>query len=92
MSKITTGRLRLLDPTHSYEFGKDDESTGLRAELKIVSETFYVRLLLGGDLGFAEAYMVGDVVCDDLVSLFKVGKNTICALTLNDLDVRSESG
>ena len=78
MSKITIGRLRLLDPTHSYEFGKDDESNELRAELKIVSETFYVRLLLGGDLGFAEAYMVGDVVCDDLVSVFKVGNKGAC--------------
>jgi len=25
-----------------------------------------------GDLGFAEAYMYGDVECDDLISLFRV--------------------
>src|SRR5947207_15420317 len=47
MSKISVGRLRVLAPEQIYEFGPGG---GLNAELKIVSDTFWVRLLLLGDL------------------------------------------
>jgi cyclopropane-fatty-acyl-phospholipid synthase len=47
MSKITIGRLRVLAPEQIYEFGPGG---GLSAELKVVSDAFWVRLLLLGDL------------------------------------------
>jgi hypothetical protein len=47
MSRITIGRLRVLAPEQIYEFGPDG---ALTAELKVVSEAFWVRLLLLGDL------------------------------------------
>jgi cyclopropane-fatty-acyl-phospholipid synthase len=79
MSRINVGRLRVLAPEQIYEFGPGG---GLSAELKVVNDAFWVRLLLLGDLvgylmarliqGFAEAYMIGDVICNDLVAVFKV--------------------
>ena len=47
MSKITVGRLRVLAPEQIYEFGPGG---GIFAELKVVSDAFWVRLLLLGDL------------------------------------------
>lgn len=47
MSRITVGRLRVLSPEEIYEFGPGGDLT---AELKVVNDTFWVRLLLQGDL------------------------------------------
>jgi hypothetical protein len=47
MSKISMGRLRVLAPEQIYEFGPGG---GEFAELKVVSDAFWVRLLLLGDL------------------------------------------
>jgi hypothetical protein len=47
MSRITVGRLRVLSAEEIYEFGPGGELT---AELKVVNDTFWVRLLLQGDL------------------------------------------
>lgn len=55
------------------------------AELRIINNTFWVRLCAMSDLGFGEAFMYGDVECDDLVSLFEVGPmfisyNSLCMI------------
>jgi cyclopropane-fatty-acyl-phospholipid synthase len=47
MSRISVGRLRVLAQEQIYEFGPGG---GLSAELKVVSDAFWVRLLLLGDL------------------------------------------
>ena len=47
MSKITIGRLRVLTREQIYEFGPGG---GLGAELKVINDAFWVRLLLLGDL------------------------------------------
>lgn len=72
MQKITVGHLRVLTQGQIYEFGPRPGSGEKSIVLKVVNDTFWVRMLILGDLGFAEAYMFGDVVCDDLVGLFKV--------------------
>jgi cyclopropane-fatty-acyl-phospholipid synthase len=95
MSRINVGRLKILTPEQIYEFGPGG---GLSAELKVVNDAFWVRLLLLGDLvyhifksilmqGFAEAYMLGNVVCDDLVAVFKV--NYYCELLMKDISCQS---
>jgi cyclopropane-fatty-acyl-phospholipid synthase len=95
MSRINVGRLRILAPEQVYEFGTGEE---LSAELKVINDAFWVRLLLLGDLvyhifkpilmqGFAEAYMLGDVVCDDLVAAFKV--HYYCELLMKDVSCQS---
>lgn len=47
MARITVGRLRVLCPEKIYEFGPGGE---FAAELKVVKDSFWVRLLLLGDL------------------------------------------
>lgn len=50
------------------------KKTGLvrRVEIVVKKEAFWVRLFLFADMGFAEAYMLGDFECDDLTSFFEV--------------------
>ena len=47
MSRIGVGRLRVLAPEQIYEFGPGGEPS---AELEVVRDAFWVRLLLLGDL------------------------------------------
>lgn len=42
------------------------------AVLRVRHARFWTRMLLGADLGFAEAYMTGDVECDELGEVFRV--------------------
>ncbi|RDB15277.1 Tuberculostearic acid methyltransferase UfaA1 [Hypsizygus marmoreus] len=79
MENITNGQLRVLTYSHIYKFpvvsnqAQDvEEEKEFRAELRVVNDQFWVRLCAMSDLGFAEAYMYGDVECDDLVSLFHI--------------------
>jgi len=43
-----------------------------KVELVVKKETFWVRLFLFADMGFAEAYMLGEVECEDLTGFFQV--------------------
>ncbi len=43
-----------------------------RVELVVKKESFWVRLFLFADMGFAEAYMLGDFECADLTGFFEV--------------------
>ena len=81
MKNIKVGQLRVLTYSHIYTFpipdpGSEQQAANARpdlnAELRVVNNAFWVRLCAMGDLGFAEAYMYGDVECNDLVSLFQV--------------------
>jgi cyclopropane-fatty-acyl-phospholipid synthase len=91
LQNITVGRLRIVTNERIYEFpervtgsGKDDE---LHAELRVINDAFWVRLCMMGDLGFAEAYMFGDVICEDLISIFLVSTlDSSLLLILADLD------
>ncbi|KAF8914886.1 CFS1-like protein [Mucidula mucida] len=74
MRRSTKGCFRVLTYRNIYIFpanGPADDSERV-AELRVVDEVFWLRLCAMGDLGFAEAYMYGNVECDDLVSLFHI--------------------
>jgi cyclopropane-fatty-acyl-phospholipid synthase len=43
-----------------------------RVELLVRNESFWVRVALFGDMGFAEAYMLGEIECADLTAFFEV--------------------
>jgi cyclopropane-fatty-acyl-phospholipid synthase len=76
LQNITVGRLRIVTNERIYEFPKRVTGSGKgnepHAELRVINDAFWVRLCMMGDLGFAEAYMFGDVVCEDLISTFRV--------------------
>lgn len=42
------------------------------AELRVLNELFWVRLLVLADMGFAESYMLSEVECSDLTAFFKL--------------------
>ncbi|KAF8329871.1 S-adenosyl-L-methionine-dependent methyltransferase [Amanita rubescens] len=76
MRRIRVGELKVCTPEQIYVFPMSEEQDNcrpdLRAEFRVLNDTFWLRLCTAGDLGFAEAYMFGDVACDDLVSLFEI--------------------
>ncbi|CAK7225207.1 hypothetical protein SBRCBS47491_005813 [Sporothrix bragantina] len=43
-----------------------------RVELVVCSEAFWMRVFLFSDMGFAEAYMLGEIDCSDLTSFFQL--------------------
>ena len=43
-----------------------------KVDLVVKRETFWVRLFLFADMGFAEAYMLGDFECANLTGFFQV--------------------
>ncbi|MBW0474945.1 hypothetical protein O181_014660 [Austropuccinia psidii MF-1] len=79
MQKITQGKLRVLTQSGIYQFpaqklskSRVQDSDELSAEIRVINNAFWVRMFLFSDLGFAEAYMVGDIQVDDLNSIFKL--------------------
>ena len=48
-----------------------------KVELVVKKETFWVRLFLFADMGFAEAFMLGEVECADLTSFFQVSSSRV---------------
>jgi cyclopropane-fatty-acyl-phospholipid synthase len=76
LQNITVGRLRIITDKRTYEFPAVGTDSGERVaphtELRVVNDAFWVRLCTMYDLGFAEAYMFGDFVCEDLISVFLV--------------------
>jgi hypothetical protein len=77
LQRITKGHLRIVTPNRTYDFpsARDDAEipANMKVELRVLSDTFWLRLATMNDVGFAEAYMFGDVECSNLVSLFRVG-------------------
>ncbi|KAJ7643992.1 CFS1-like protein [Roridomyces roridus] len=72
MQNMTEGQLRVLTYSHIYQFptvGLASDDSVTKAELRVSNDAFWLRLCLMSDLGFSEAYMYGEVECDDLVSL-----------------------
>lgn len=72
LSKISTGSLIVIADGESHIFGGHGPRPELETTLTIHSPEFWVRVMTGGDLGFAEAYMFGEVTCPDLTSFFKI--------------------
>ncbi|KAG8969398.1 hypothetical protein FRC03_003089 [Tulasnella sp. 419] len=81
LGKIMVGELRIITSSDIYTFPRRSaaKSTKLtteepRAEIRVLKDSFWPRIVLMSDLGFAEAYMYGEVEvdCEDLIQLFKV--------------------
>ncbi|KAI0077595.1 S-adenosyl-L-methionine-dependent methyltransferase [Panus rudis PR-1116 ss-1] len=85
LQNITNGQLRIQTPSRTYVFPKSITSSNknptLLAEIRVLKPTFWLRLALMSDLGFAEAYMFGEADCPDLISLFSIFLNNRAALS-----------
>ena len=82
LSNVRRGQLIIHDHTTSqiHQFpslpltDNGQQKDDLKAKIAVVKDVFWLRVATMSDLGFAEAYMFGDIVCspDDLLALFRV--------------------
>ena len=71
LGRIEKGTLTLVFPdARRLRFG--GRVPGPRAEINIRRNRFFRKVMLGGDVGFAEAYMDGDCDCDDLTAIVRL--------------------
>lgn len=71
LERVRHGRLTVTLPDGTTRvFGA--ASSPVRASLRVKSPDFFRRVLLWGDVGFGEAYQVGDFETDDLVALIRL--------------------
>ncbi len=66
---IKNGTLTLECPDRTYRLGDDGE---LNATLTVRDERFFVRALVGSDIGIGESFMDGDWTTPDLVTLTRL--------------------
>lgn len=59
-------------PRRAEQDGEKTVYTIPHAELRVLNDLFWVRLLLFADMGFAESYMLGEVACPDITAFFKL--------------------
>ena len=67
------GRLVIETPSSTYTFPPsptDNKHPDVHARLRVINPAFWIRLAFMSDLGFAEAYMYGDIECTTLPTLF----------------------
>ncbi|CAA7259579.1 unnamed protein product [Cyclocybe aegerita] len=62
---ISVGHLTISDSEGTHYYGKYQKGCN-DVHLNIVNDNFWFRILLSGDLGFSEAYMIGDVEVSSL--------------------------
>jgi cyclopropane-fatty-acyl-phospholipid synthase len=72
LSRIETGCLEIVDVDDSSHVCGPRSSAYPYAKLLVNKDTFWVRLLLFADMGFAESFMLSEVSCSDLTSFFKL--------------------
>jgi cyclopropane-fatty-acyl-phospholipid synthase len=71
LESLEDGRLTMDDGGERREFGRSEDGSPA-ATIEIQDPRFYRRLVYGGSLGAAEAYIRGYWTCDDLVSLVRI--------------------
>lgn len=70
LENLRGGFLELICPKQTYTFG--EPGAALRAMVVIHDERFFVRALLGADVGIGESYMLGQWTSPDLVALVRL--------------------
>ncbi|KAI9679289.1 MAG: hypothetical protein M1817_005309 [Caeruleum heppii] len=77
LARIEHGQITIIDVDGTVlrfgEIGASASGVSKKVvELRVRKETFWVRLALFADMGFAEAFMLGEVECDNLVPFFQI--------------------
>ncbi|KAI9501921.1 Mycolic acid cyclopropane synthetase-domain-containing protein [Coemansia spiralis] len=70
LTGAAVGSLTLVESGNQTTFGRPN-SDGPHVRLTVLSEQFWVRLMLVQDLGFAEAYMAGEIAVSSLVDFIR---------------------
>jgi cyclopropane-fatty-acyl-phospholipid synthase len=69
LSKITQGKLTLIENGQRYVFGHDDK---LAATITVNDAHFYGDIAFGGSIGAGEAYMLGYWKADNLTNVIRI--------------------
>lgn len=81
LREIQAGFLEIVCPDRTYTFG--DPEASLRAMAVVHDQRFFLRAILGADVGIGESYMDGDWTSPDLVALVR-----LCVRNLHAIDSR----
>ncbi len=71
LEKLNNGRITLVENQHRHAFG-DPSRHNLEAVITVHHVQFFTRVLLGGSIGAAEAYMAGLWSADDLTMVMRI--------------------
>ena len=77
LKSISQGQLIIRTSEHTYCFPESttldsNKSPNVQATITVRNPTFWLRIALTSDMGFAEAFMFGDIECDNLINVFEV--------------------
>jgi len=72
LNKLKHGRIMLIEDNHRYPFGEESNTSSLQADITVYHSQFYSRILFGGSVGAAEAYMEGLWSADDLTVVMRI--------------------
>ncbi|KAI0366500.1 cyclopropane-fatty-acyl-phospholipid synthase [Pilatotrama ljubarskyi] len=67
-SAISVGYMRIEDRDQTFCFG-NDKTAGVVVHMRVLNGRFWTRIFSSGDLGFSEAYMIGEVEIENLKSI-----------------------
>jgi cyclopropane-fatty-acyl-phospholipid synthase len=72
LKTLTWGRITLQDDEHSQTYSKNDSELAPHVTITVHDDRFYTKLLFGGNVGAAEAYMLDYWSCDNLPELIRI--------------------
>ena len=72
LQKLVHGALTLVEDGRQHRFGEISDRVALQAVIRVHHPQFYTRLLFGGSIGAAEAYMEGLWSADDLTMVMRI--------------------
>ena len=72
LKKLKHGRITLIEDNQRFPFGEESQPPSLGADITVHHFQFYSRILFGGSMGAAEAYMEGLWSADDLTMVMRI--------------------
>jgi len=72
LNKLQHGRITLIEDGQQLAFGEDVSAASLNADINVYHYQFYSRILFGGSIGAAEAYMDALWSADDLTTVMRI--------------------
>ncbi|HSW00830.1 MAG TPA: cyclopropane-fatty-acyl-phospholipid synthase family protein, partial [Sedimentisphaerales bacterium] len=72
LENLGWGRISILEDAWTQSYGGHGDDEGPRVTVTVRHPRFYSALALGGSIGAAEAFMIGDWSCDDLPGLVRI--------------------
>ena len=72
LNKLQHGRITIIEEGQQLVFGEDVSTASLKAAINVYHSQFYSRILFGGSIGAAEAYMEGLWSADDLTTVMRI--------------------